>query len=540
MENRPAPRIIVYTCNWDAYSALEKAGYLHLPYPANVYPVRVNCLGRIHPGLVLQAFQWGAAGVLLLGCAPEACHYRFGSRLAQELFAETAALTHLLGIAPQRLRLQYLQPGDAQGFVSTLSDFAQAVSALPPWPASLPETRSLEQAPKSLEQAIRNSRAYYCLNCGKCTASCPVARRKPGFSPRAMVEMACSEPRGGTEWHSDRLHRFLDSLWDCLTCHRCSQVCPAAVSFSEFVREGRAWARAFGQEGHCSHGTAIQAWMRLMTEPALKQNRLGWLTPDLQVNGRAATIYFVGCLPYYEALFRKIGAQGLAIARSAVWVLNALGIEPTVLADERCCGHDLLWEGDLEGFRRLAALNAALLRATGAKRIVTTCPECAYTLGHEYPRHGFELGMEVLTMAQLLGQPTALAMLSKASGARTPVAQRVAYHDPCRLGRFLGIYDEPRQVIAALGLELVEMEHHHAKALCCGTVGWTNCGAASKSIQMERLQEARATGAQVLVTACAKCQIHLRCALNDVHLGQEPVVDIKDLTALVAEVWGKQ
>lgn len=538
--NEPEPRIIVYTCNWDAYSALEKAGYLHLPYPANIYPVRVNCLGRIHPGLVLQAFQWGAAGVLLLGCAPEACHYRFGSRLAQELFTETAALAHLLGIAPQRLRLQHLPPGDAQGLVSALNDFAQAVSALPPWPAGPPETRSPQPATGDLAQAIRNSQAYYCLNCGKCTASCPVARRKPGFSPRAMVEMACSEPRSETEWHSERLHYFLDSLWDCLTCRQCSQVCPAAVSFSEFVRDGRAWARAFDREGHCSHGAAIQSWMHLMADPTLRQNRLGWLTPDLQINDKADTIYFVGCLPYYEALFQKIGIQGIAIAHSAVRVLNALGIAPIILADERCCGHDLLWEGDTEGFRRLAALNAALLRDTGARRIVTTCPECAYTLGHEYPRYGFGLGMEVVTMAQVLAQPTALEMLSKASGARTSAAQRVTYHDPCRLGRFLGIYDEPRQVIAALGLELVEMEHHRAKALCCGTVGWTNCGAVSKSIQVDRLREARATGAQVLVTACAKCQVHFRCALNDTHLGQEPAVEIKDLTTLAAEVWGKQ
>jgi len=144
--------------------------------------------------------------------------------------------------------------------------------------------------------------------------------------------------------------------------------------------------------------------------------------------------------------------------------------------------------------------------------------------------------MEVLTMAQLLAQPTAVATLSRASGARPPLVRRVTYHDPCRLGRFLGIYDQPRQVIAALGLELVEMDHHRGRALCCGTVGWTNCGAVAKSIQVDRLREARATGAQVLVTACPKCQIHFRCAIDDACLGQEVAMEIKDLTTVVAEL----
>ena len=111
----------------------------------------------------------------------------------------------------------------------------------------------------------------------------------------------------------------------------------------------------------------------------------------------------------------------------------------------------------------------------------------------------------------------------------------MTYHDPCRLGRYLKAYDEPRQVIAALGAELVEMENCRARSLCCGTSGWTNCGATAKSIQVDRLREAKATGAEVLVTACAKCQIHFRCAQADTQLGDELAIEIKDLTTLVAK-----
>ena len=97
----------------------------------------------------------------------------------------------------------------------------------------------------------------------------------------------------------------------------------------------------------------------------------------------------------------------------------------------------------------------------------------------------------------------------------------------------MGVYDAPRQVIEGLGLELVEMPRHRENALCCGTNGWTHCGAANRHIQADRLREAQATGAEVLVTACLKCKIHFQCALQDGELGEELNIEIKDLATLV-------
>ena len=393
----------------------------------------------------------------------------------------------------------------------------------------------------TIHQVIQTNRAYYCLECGKCTAVCPVARHGRAFSPRSLVE----------EVVTGRGEALLSSslMWVCLTCRRCTEICPSAVLYSEFIRDLRALARQPGAEAvavPCSHGEAIQSWARLMINPDLKQNRLDWLTDDLQVAvyGRGEsipegvdTIYFVGCLPYYDVLFSKLGVQGVEIARSAVRVLNHLGITPILLADERCCGHDQLWEGEMDTFQRLAELNLALLeevvRETGAKRIVTTCPECARTLAVDYPALVGSHGLEVLHLSQLLAQRAADLQISKAANWQT-----CTYHDPCRLGRFMGVYEEPRTVLKALGVELVEMERHGKAALCCGTSCWTDCGAVSKAIQVDRLQEARATGAEVLVTACPKCQIHFRCAQDDPHLGQELDIAITDLTVLVAQALG--
>jgi Fe-S oxidoreductase len=270
--------------------------------------------------------------------------------------------------------------------------------------------------------------------------------------------------------------------------------------------------------------------MRMMADLELKQNRLEWLDEELHTSTDSDTVYFVGCLPHYDVLFDRIGAQGLEIARSAVKVLNHLGVEPIILADERCCGHDLLWEGDLEDFYKLAEINIALLRETGAQRIITTCPECAHTLKVDYQALGDGLDMEVLHFSQFLAQQLEAGELDLEE-----LGGLVTYQDPCRLGRYLGVYDEPRQVMAALGLELAEMEYHRGRALCCGTSAWTHCGATAKNIQADRLREAKSTGAETLVTACAKCQIHFKCAMDDTLLEDEIRIEVKDLTTLVAE-----
>jgi F420-non-reducing hydrogenase iron-sulfur subunit len=120
------PKIIVYTCNWDAYSGLESAGHHGLSYPAQVYPVRVMCLGRLHPGLILRAFELGAAGVLLLGCPPGECHYGFGTTRAEEMMDQVHSLASLLGIDRARIHLASVASGHGVGFVDEVRDFVQA------------------------------------------------------------------------------------------------------------------------------------------------------------------------------------------------------------------------------------------------------------------------------------------------------------------------------------------------------------------------------------------------------------------------------
>jgi Fe-S oxidoreductase len=111
--------------------------------------------------------------------------------------------------------------------------------------------------------------------------------------------------------------------------------------------------------------------------------------------------------------------------------------------------------------------------------------------------------------------------------------KKVTYQDPCALGRCSRIFDEPRRILKAAGLELAEMEQSREKALCCGATSWLQCGAVNRQIQKQRLAQAEASGAEILVTACPKCQIHLRCAQKSDD-GSNSSMEIIDLAGLAA------
>jgi heterodisulfide reductase subunit D len=372
-----------------------------------------------------------------------------------------------------------------------------------------------------MKEIIAKNRVWLCMDCGKCGSVCPISRweTRQFSSPRLLIERAI---QGRTE------EIMADPLfWSCLVCKRCTELCPSDVHFSEFLRDARTLAHSFDLHGDCTHSEMIQTWGRMMTNPKQRQNRLAWLIDDLKISADSDTVFFVGCLPYYDPLFKKMDVEGVKVAQAAVKIMNHLGIEPQVLAEERCCGHDQLWEGDRDTFKSLAALNIEKLQDSDAKRIITTCPECARTLKIDYPAFVGEHGMEVLHLVELIA--THKLTFSADQGSR------VTYQDPCNLGRHLGVYDQPREILSDLGYDLVEMRRSRNAALCCGTSCWRACGQVSKSIQVERLKEAKSTGAGTLVTNCIKCQIHFKCAQNDPILGDQIDIEIRDLTTLVAD-----
>jgi coenzyme F420-reducing hydrogenase delta subunit len=116
-------KVVVFTCNWDAYSSLNTAGTQHIHYGVDVRPIRLSCLGQVNPGIILKAFEKGARGVLLLGCHPDKCHYDFGNRHAAEAFAEARRLASLLGYRDEQLQMDWVAAGEGELFAEKVQQF---------------------------------------------------------------------------------------------------------------------------------------------------------------------------------------------------------------------------------------------------------------------------------------------------------------------------------------------------------------------------------------------------------------------------------
>lgn len=370
----------------------------------------------------------------------------------------------------------------------------------------------------TLEEIIRETKAYRCLECGECRGGCPIAWGREQYSPRLFVQRAMF----GFE---DRVLKDPD-LWSCLTCGLCNERCPSGVDYTGFMRDLRARAFEDGMRGVSCHGGLIQLIMEIQAA-GLKQNRTDWLSEDLETSESGEYLFYTGCLPYFQILFEDTSTDSLQSATGALKLLNKLGIAPIVSNDERCCGHDFLWSGDMNGFEKLAQYNLEAIRKSGAEKVVFYCPECYETFRTDYVKHFGELGFEPIHLTKFLVEHPDFGKLTFEEEPCT-----VTYQDPCRLGRFAGIYEEPRDLIRSLpGVRLIEMDKERTNSVCCGSSQWSNCFSYSKQIQMDRLKEAQDTGAEVLVTACPKCKIHFDCALHRDDMG----LDIKDLVTMVVD-----
>ncbi|KPJ72394.1 hypothetical protein AMJ52_06490 [candidate division TA06 bacterium DG_78] len=374
----------------------------------------------------------------------------------------------------------------------------------------------------NLKEAVKKSKAYLCLECGKCTGICPISKFNRGYSPRILVNKTLR--KNDTTLLKDK------NIWNCLTCRLCDEQCPADIDYIELTQAIRIEAQRIGEEAFCSHGGAAQSLMRIMTSESLQQKRLDWIDKNLKVAGTGEVLYFVGCLPYFDALFTETGVETLRAARATVKILNHIGVTPVILHQERCCGHDLLWSGDLENFKKLAEQNINEIKKCGAKKIIFSCPEGYRTFKLDYPKY-FDCDFEVQYITDVISEA-----ISNKNVKFKDFNKTVTFQDPCRLGRHLGVYDTPREAITTIPkIQFIEMPRTRNRAICCGVSAWMNCSTFSKSIQLMRLKEAKKTGANLLILSCPKCEIHFNCAMKDEKAGKDAKIETIQLVTLVAD-----
>jgi len=371
------------------------------------------------------------------------------------------------------------------------------------------------------QSVINDTKVRLCLDCGKCTVVCPVAGYDPDFNPRLIVQAALRHNASGP---------MDEGIWSCISCRMCVERCNYSVKFTDFITFLRYKALAQGAEVEYSHGGAPQSIMHIMCHRDTRQNRLCWLPDDIEITKQCDTAFFVGCAPYFDVLFSDLGVRTLEGSKGALRLLNRARIPFTLLRNERCCGRDLLLAGDLEGFLALARANVQEFSRRGIKNVITNCPECYYTLKVDYPRFLENWDIDVMHMTEVIAP-----LIESDNLALGRLDRTVTYHDPCTLGRYSRIFEQPRRILASIeGLEVVEMADNREKALCCGASPWVQCGAVNKQIQKERLAQAGATGADVLVTACPKCQIHLKCAQRNAENNDVCQIQVQDLFQLAA------
>jgi Fe-S oxidoreductase len=242
---------------------------------------------------------------------------------------------------------------------------------------------------------------------------------------------------------------------------------------------------------------------------------------------QAEVVYFVGCVSSFYP-------QSYSIPQSFVQVLDKAAVDFLTLgAAEQCCGFPLIIAGMGDHARDLVRHNVEAVRKTGARTLVASCPSCYHTWHSDYPRLiGEPLGFQVLHSTEFLCDLIAAGRIKLGS-----FDQPVTYHDPCDLGRTSGIYDAPRQVIRAIpDIQFTEMKDRRQYALCCGGGGDVEMAdkELSASVARRRLEQAQATEAKVILSACQQCVRTLAGAARSAK-ARIRVMDLVELVARVME-----
>ncbi len=367
-----------------------------------------------------------------------------------------------------------------------------------------------------------------CRRCGLCRDAvyqergfdgiCPVWSESSGFETsfmRGKIMIALALMDGVLE----KTPMNARSLFTCTLCGNCAKICPAEFHASKAIERVRALFSDIPNEARDLIASRVLQFDSPyeMTGTHQKREWLSRLGFSVPTSGKV--LYFVGCTA-------SMRLPQTAIATASV--LRAAGIDFAVMAEEPCCGSVMFRTGRVDGAIRAAKRLAAAVSATGAEKIVVSCAGCLKTLREDYPQldvtipevqHIVEFAHDVLNSGTLLP-----------GRSKEPV--RVTYHDPCHMGRELGIYEPPREILKSIeGVTLVEMRSNRHAAICCGAGGGLRSfdSELSKRIAARRVRDAMTVNADLLATACPFCQMNL-------GVGQEPVggkIDVVDVIELL-------
>jgi Fe-S oxidoreductase len=368
---------------------------------------------------------------------------------------------------------------------------------------------------------------FSCTECGRCQEACPAWATGKPLSPKLLImdlrDRVVAEQAGQVELQPLVPNAVIDQVvWDCVTCGACVRECPVDIEHIDTIVDLRrnlvmAESRFPQEAGAMLRG--VENHENPWGQPA--SARLDW-RKDLEVrvleDGDQApeVLFWVGCAGAFDERAQQT-------TRSVVRLLQAAGVDVAVLGPrERCTGDPARRMGHEYLFQMLAEQNVETLNGAGVTKIVASCAHCFNTLANEYPDYGGTY--EVVHHTQLLSELIAAGRLQPRTGDG-----KVTYHDACYLGRHNGEFDAPRAVI---GGDIEEMPRNRERSFCCGAGGarmWME--EETPRINDTRFEEAAATGAETVATACPYCLV----MLDDAAKGKASDIRVADAATLLAE-----
>jgi len=374
--------------------------------------------------------------------------------------------------------------------------------------------------------AIKKLNFNVCMQCGKCTGSCPVFPKSKLNPRRLMLETAyLISP---LTMHPPLNIYEKSEIWDCTTCSTCSYRCPREVEPMDVLIGLRGLLIEQGRVPP-TLGDALEGVYKYGNPWGLSPSKRSEWAQDLEVKyvsegEKTELLYFVGCAASYDSRAQEV-------ARALVKNLNILGIDFSILGNkETCCGNEVYSLGEKGLFEILVEKNLSLLDQYGINRILTTSPHCFNAFKNKY---GKDLVVQHYTQY--------FADLIDKGKLKFPqrVEKVVTYQDPCFLGKHNDIYDEPRKIIENIpGIKLVELNLSRGRSVCCEGGGgrmWYDIPGERGRLAETRVKEAIDVGADILAVACPFCLLTFDDAIKTT--GNEDKIQVMDIMELVAEAF---
>ncbi len=359
------------------------------------------------------------------------------------------------------------------------------------------------EKPRGLELEKSCDTTYQCLRCGFCFDVSWVGR---GYQQCPSYEYGSFESYMGRgrmatarailEGELDYDEKVAERIYSCTMCGSCGDHCLKQIDTRRIYQLMRQDMAARGLTPIGLKKAAADTYRLHNPYAKADGDRFSWLKNKAHLDRPACTALFVGCTPAYVKR---------SVAGEAVELLDRLGLDYTIASGEWCCAHPLMSAGESGQAAEAMRHNLEVYRQLGVEKMVFLCPGCQMTFARELPEVlGIPLPFQAVNLLELLAGALASGSieLSGLPGAA------FTYHDPCTLGRLLGIFDAPRAIINAIpGTRFAEMPRHGRDSFCCGAGSYVRYDfpGLTDSAGLERWNEAKATGATILLTACTSC-----------------------------------